>query len=888
QVICLDSDWEIIAKESEKNPTSGATGENLAYVIYTSGSTGKPKGCLVTHQNVVRLFTQTEHWYHFDERDVWSLFHSYAFDFSVWEIWGALIYGGKLVVVPYFVSRSPAAFYQLLGKEKVTVLNQTPSAFRQLIWAENSAETKQNLNLRYVIFGGEALELQSLKPWFDRHGDKKPQLVNMYGITETTVHVTYRPISLADLSTGDGSVIGGSIPDLQLYVLDESLKKVAVGVEGEMYVGGAGVARGYLNRPELTAQRFIQNPFTEKLERLYRTGDLARFLPNGDLEYLGRIDHQVKIRGFRIELGEIEAVLNKHETIRESIVLALDNGAGDKQLVAYVVAKKQPAPSISELRDFLKIKLPEYMVPSVFMFLDALPLTPNGKVDRKKLPSPDGARPDLKVAFLAPETASEKELATIWKEVLGIDQIGVHDNFFELGGDSIRSIQVLARAQEKGIHFSLEKLFNTPTIYELTRSDGSQNEDALSELPAPFALISSEDRAKLPADAEDAYPMAQLQTGMIYHSEYNLKSAIFHDVFSFRFNVPYDFANLKKAIQQLAQRHTIFRTSFDLGNFSQPLQILHKEVEVPFGAEDLRKSTPEAQHEALVAWVDKEKYHRFDWSVAPMMRLHVHRYTDDTFQFIVSFHHIVMDGWSLAAMLTELFQDYFAILENSGVKIAAPKITYRDFVLLEKRAVESEAGQKFWKNKLADLNIHTLPRWPKNLCKGGTEQTRGPEIFLPQNIFDGLKRVSNLLGVPLRTVLLAAHHRVMSFVTGQNDMTSGLVANGRPQAIDGEKMIGLFLNTLPLRLQLDGGSWSDLIRLTFQSERELIPHRRMPLAAIQTLAGGEHLFETTFDFVQFHVYKNLPCYKDHSFLEDYYFEANNFTFFTTFMLDITA
>jgi amino acid adenylation domain-containing protein/FkbM family methyltransferase len=347
-LVRLDSDWGKISTESRENPISGVLAENLAYVIYTSGSTGKPKGVLVTHANVVRLFESTYDWYHFDKYDVWTLFHSYAFDFSVWELWGALLYGGRLVVVPYFGSRSPEAFYHLLCKEQVTVLNQTPSAFYQFIQAEETAA--QKLALRLVIFGGEALEFQRLKLWFDRHGEETPQLVNMYGITETTVHVTYYPLSAADLRSNSGSVIGCPIPDLQVYILDKYRQLAPIGVVGEIYVGGAGLARGYLNRPELTAQRFISHAFgKESAQRLYKTGDLARFLPNGSIEYLGRIDHQVKIRGYRIEPGEIEAVLDQHPAVRQSIVLAREDMTDDKRLVAYVVIAQQDYPTEQQL-----------------------------------------------------------------------------------------------------------------------------------------------------------------------------------------------------------------------------------------------------------------------------------------------------------------------------------------------------------------------------------------------------------------------------------------------------------------------------------------------------------------------------------------------------------
>ena len=400
----------------EENLRSSANADHLAYVIYTSGTTGKPKGSMITHRNVTRLFAATEAWYRFDEHDVWTLFHSCAFDFSVWEIWGALLYGGRVVVVPFLVSRSPEAFYDLLAKEQVTVLNQTPSAFRQLIRAEETAGQKE-LALRYVIFGGEALEMQSLRPWFERHGDQRPQLINMYGITETTVHVTYRPLSKNDLDSG--SVIGVQIPDLQIYILDPLGQPVPVGVSGEMYVGGAGLARGYLHRPELTSERFILDQFTGRPgSRLYKTGDLARFLPGRDIEYLGRIDHQVKIRGFRIELGEIESVMCKHPAVREVTVMARGDTADNKRLVAYLVGS-EPVPAVSELRDHLRKKLPDYMVPSAFVFLDKLPLTSSGKIDLKALPEPEQERPELVTSSLCRERRWKRSLRRFGRRCCG-------------------------------------------------------------------------------------------------------------------------------------------------------------------------------------------------------------------------------------------------------------------------------------------------------------------------------------------------------------------------------------------------------------------------------------------------------------------------------------
>jgi len=495
QVVYLDTidpSAQFDAAQAPTNPVNRITADNAAYVIYTSGSTGKPKGVLITHYNVTRLFQATHSWFHFDQNDVWTLFHSYAFDFSVWEIWGSLLYGGRLVVVPYWSSRSPEMFYKLLSEEKVTVLNQTPSAFGQLIEIDKASMNSQDIALRLVLLGGEALDFQTLKPWFDRHGDRRPQLVNLYGITETTVHVTYRPITKEDLFTSRGSLIGVPIPDLELYVLDQSQNPVPIGVPGELYVGGAGLGRGYLNRPELTAERFIANPFPPGAgKRLYRSGDLVRYLANGDIEYRGRIDGQIKIRGFRVELAEIEAVLRQHADVREVAVISRGEKPAEKRLMAYVVPAQQ-APTVSELNRFLRQKLPEYMVPAAFMFLDTLPLTANGKIDRRSLPVPDQNRPEQESSFVAPRTPVEELLAQIWAEVLKLEQVGIHDKFFELGGHSLSVSQVASRIQRDFlVVLPLRILFDAPTIADqsaaivaaqLMQEDASDVERIMNEL----------------------------------------------------------------------------------------------------------------------------------------------------------------------------------------------------------------------------------------------------------------------------------------------------------------------------------------------------------------------------------------------------------------------
>ncbi|CAN2255003.1 amino acid adenylation domain-containing protein [Bacillus vallismortis] len=455
---------------------------NTAYVIYTSGSTGVPKGVMIPHQNVTRLFAATDHWFHFSSDDIWTMFHSYAFDFSVWEIWGPLLHGGRLVIVPHHVSRSPESFLRLLVKEGVTVLNQTPSAFYQLMQAEREQpDLGQALSLRYVIFGGEALELSRLEDWYNRHPENRPQLVNMYGITETTVHVSYIELDREIAALRANSLIGCGIPDLGVYVLDERLQPVPPGVAGEMYVSGAGLARGYLGRSGLTAERFIADPFGPPGTRMYRTGDVARLRADGSLDYVGRADHQVKIRGFRIELGEIEAALVQHSQLEDAAVIVREDQPGDKRLAAYVIPSSEETFDPAELRKYAAERLPDYMVPSAFVAMEELPLTPNGKLDRKALPAPDFT---AAVTGRGPRTPQEEILCDLFMEVLHLPRVGIDDRFFDVGGHSLLAVQLMSRIREAlGVELSIGILFEAPTVAGLAeRLEMGSSQSALDVL----------------------------------------------------------------------------------------------------------------------------------------------------------------------------------------------------------------------------------------------------------------------------------------------------------------------------------------------------------------------------------------------------------------------
>jgi amino acid adenylation domain-containing protein len=465
KLVFLDEEWPLISLCSTQNLPALALPENLMYVIYTSGSTGKPKGSLITHANAARLFEATNAAYKFNEADVWTMFHSYAFDFSVWELWGALRYGGRLVIVPERVTQSPEELYDLLCIQQVTILNLTPSVFRQFLPIATK-QTSKKLSLRFVIFGGEALDLNSLKIWFECYGFNAPRLINMYGITETTVHVTYRPLTSDDYPVKITSPIGVPLPDLQAYILDANLQPVPMYVPGELYIAGAGLARGYLNMPMLTATRFLPNPFSAVAgDRLYRTGDRARFLEDREIEYLGRVDEQVKIRGFRIELGEIEAAINRHELVRDVVVVSYEETPGDKRLSAYIVLHEQASATTEEFRDYLSVRLPAYMIPSFFVFMDALPLMQNGKIDKRALPVPTSDRPAMAQEYVAPRNELEEEIAKLWSEVLRVERIGVYDNFFELGGHSLLAAQLVSRLRYTfNVELPIRSLFDVLTI----------------------------------------------------------------------------------------------------------------------------------------------------------------------------------------------------------------------------------------------------------------------------------------------------------------------------------------------------------------------------------------------------------------------------------------
>ncbi|HEY6802574.1 MAG TPA: amino acid adenylation domain-containing protein [Pyrinomonadaceae bacterium] len=877
-VVDLETEASQISRQQTDKPLTGVTPQNLAYVLYTSGSTGTPKGTLITHRSLVNYLSWCSAAYEVADGEGAPVHTSIAFDLTVTSILSPLLKGRKILLLSE--ERGLDALAEaMLAHRNLSFVKLTPAHLE--ILNQQLSETELADRTQALIIGGEALLAETIAPW--RRHAPHTRLINEYGPTETVVGCCVYEVAGEDPATGSVP-IGRPVANTQLYVVDKRNDLAPLGVIGELFIGGDGLARGYHDRPDLTAEKFVPNPFSsEEGERLYRTGDLARRRSDGVIEFLGRKDDQVKVRGYRIELGEIEAALRSHESVQEAVVVAQADGPGENRLIAFVIADPQVF-SAADLRNFLQAKLPDYMVPPVLVRLDHLPLAPSGKVDRRGL-SLGNTEMESQVAFVSPRTLTEEVLAVIWAEVLHAERVGIDDNFFALGGDSIRSIQVRARAQQRGINLAPQQLFQYPTIRELARV--AQFDDAgVEELVShePFSLISEADYLKLPADIEDAYPLSLLQAGMLFHSELNPESAIFHDLHSFHLQVPFERNKLEQVLARLAQTHTTLRTSFDLKNFSQPLQMVHANVTVPLEEQDIRHLESSEQESAVAAALEDEKQRKFDWERAPLLRFRILRRSDETCQFVLSFHHSILDGWSVATMLTDLFNRYAALLaEQETPELAPPTTAYRDYVAMELAALNSEDNQQYWSNLLADASFRRIPRW--KLDSTGDTPGNVYQVVISEDLSRDLSRLARINSVPVKSVLLAAHLKVMSLLGGSTDVLTALISNGRPEESDGDRMLGLFLNTLPFRLNLGGGSWSDLIKETFAAERKQLPYRRYPLAELQRKQGGQPLFETAFNYMHYHVYQNMTQASNVRLLDYLAFEETNFPLMANFAME---
>lgn len=802
--------------------------DNAAYVIYTSGSTGRPKGVIVTHADVVRLLRSTEELYSFSAGDVWTLFHSFAFDFSIWEIWGALAYGGRLVVPPYIVTRSPESFYDLVAREQVTVLNQTPSAFQQFAAVDEKEGGRRSLALRAVILGGEALDPIILQRWIARRGDERPRLVNMYGITETTVHVTHRRMLAADAERGAGSVIGRRLADLQLRVLDRNLEPAPIGIPGEIYVGGDGLARGYLNRPELTAERFVPDPFQRDEDaRLYRSGDRARFLANGDLEYLGRADNQVKVRGFRIEPGEIESALVSLPGIREAVAVHYQ---GDR-LLAYVVEREGAGINSETLRSELLRKLPEYMVPSGFVFVDAIPMTANGKVDRRRLLEiePDRTENSLRSAVVSGPV--EELVAQTWAEILGGDQGSAGENFFSAGGHSLSAVQLVSRVNERlGVDVPVRALFESPTLREFARTVETELTERAGVRPSAIRRVDRSAKLRLSFAQQRLWFLDQLQPGSAF---YNVPIAI-------RMKGSLDQEMLERSLNQVIRRHEVLRTGFRLEE-GEPVQVIEETASLRMELIDLRVN-PEAQDAILchactapvaeIERLEKEEAARpFDFLQPPLMRAKLIRISEDEWELVLTVHHIVFDGWSIGVLMKEVGALYSAGVDGTAGALPELDVQYADYAAWQREWLAGgvlEQQLSYWRRQLAGDNSPL--ELPLDRPRPEIQTYNGARVpmTLSADLSRALKELSNRHGVTLFMALVAVFKVLLYRYTGREEVRVGTPVAGRFRS-ETEALIGLFVNTIVLKTELSGSErFSDLLDRIRKVALEGYAHQAVP------------------------------------------------------------
>ena len=781
QTVCLDSGWDEIEQEPASNPIINVTHENLVYVIYTSGSTGKAKGAMNEHCGIVNrlLWMQEEYGLTADDRVLQKT--SFSFDVSVWEFFWPLIVGAQLVVARPEGHKDPAYLVETVRKTNITTIHFVPSMLAVFLEADGIEGCQ---TLKRVISSGEALSVALQERFFAR---STAQLHNLYGPTEAAVDVAYWQCSSG--STFASVPIGRPIANTQCYVLDGGIEPVPLGVAGELYIGGVQVGRGYLNRPELTAEKFIANPFGAG--RLYKTGDLVRWLADGNLEFLGRLDDQVKVRGFRIELGEVETALLQHPAVREVVVVAREDVPGDKRLVAYTVQKKDQSFEVSDLRQFLKATLPEYMVPSTFVVLDSIPLSSNGKTDRRALPIPNQLGDDI--TYTPARTLLEEQLTDIWAKALGLQRVGIHNDFLDLGGHSLLAIELVSRIRQTlGVELPIVKLFNNPTVAKLS--------NYFQQLP-PQDYVR---RNIYPASRAAALPVSfsQQQLWFLYQLEphnhfYNIPIAL-------RLSGSINLIALERSFNEIVHRHEALRTTFSSWE-GQPIQVIAPSVSVPLIFTDLSHLPMSEQATAANRILDEATQQPFNLVSGPLMRVNLLS-MDEQHILIVDMHHVVGDDWSYQILFRELGLLYNAFAENLPSPLPVLPVQYADYAVWQRERLQGAFLQEqlgYWKEKLA--GAPELLELPTDYPRPAVQSYKGSREYWSLNpkVVKDLRRLALREGVTLFMVLLAAFQTLLLRYTGQEDIVVGSPIAGRTQQ-ETENLIGFFVNTLALRTDLSG------------------------------------------------------------------------------------
>jgi amino acid adenylation domain-containing protein len=813
--ISLDGSLEELASESTENPRTEVTDDNLCYVIYTSGSTGQPKGAMLHHRGVRNRLLWGITDYQLGAGDVVLHKTPLTFDVSVWEIFAPLLSGARLLIAKPGGHQDTAYQLDVMAREKVTHVDYVPTMLEVLLEADGLDQCD---HLKVVTAAGEALT-RELRDRFYLQTNAK--LYNLYGPTEASLAVTYW---VCEPDEQERVIpIGRPMSNVRIYILDQQLQPVPLGVAGELHIGGVAPGRGYLKRPDLTADKFIPDAFSQTGgERLYKTGDLARYRSDGAIEFLGRLDHQVKIRGMRMELGEVEAALTQHPAVREAVILAHEITAGNKSLVAYVVSKQEPLPTSDELRNYLRQRLPEYMVPATLFVLSELPLTPNGKIDRSALTQLESLSTQFEETYTAPTDQVQEMLVEIWAAVLGVERVGIHDNFFELGGHSLLAAQAMSRVQKAfKTELPLRLLFEFPSVAAFAEQMNAIRKDDLT-IPPPFELVSREEDLPLSFAQQRLWFIDQLDPG---HPAYNMPGAV-------RLSGLLDHAVLEKSLSEIVRRHEALRTSFPLKD-GGPIQFIAPPAPLDVPVTDLRELTDrDAQLNEILT---REAHERFDLARGPLLRVKLVRLADDEHVLLVTMHHIVSDGWSLHLFLRELATLYQAYSEGTESPLPELPIQYADFANWQRNWLRDEKLDSllgYWVNQLKNAPpVLELPSDRSRTSLRGFEGTR-QSLTLPQNLTDELKRLSREEGVTLFMVLAAAFKVLLYRYSGQTDIVIATASANRNQA-EIEELIGFFVNTLVLRTDL---SATRTFRALLEKIRETVidacTHQELPFEKI--------------------------------------------------------
>jgi amino acid adenylation domain-containing protein len=821
QIVCVDAITELLEQASPENLHATVTSENVAYVIYTSGSTGIPKGVAVPHRAVIRLVRET-YYIRFAADEVFLQLAPVSFDASTLEIWGSLLNGARLVIMPP-QTPSLAELGAALRDYDVTTLWLTAGLFHLMV-----DERLEDLGgVRQLLAGGDVLSAAHVQRYLA--ATDNGVLINGYGPTEnTTFSCTHRMAAGWELR-GSSVPIGRPIKNTQVYVLDQRMEPAPIGVAGELYLGGAGLAREYLRRPELTAEKFVPHPYSaEAGARLYHTGDQVRWLADGTLEFVGRVDQQVKVRGFRIELGEIEAALGEQEEVKEAVVITREESGGEKRLVAYVVPRtevqsmhQERVQLISRLRVHLEEKLPDYMIPASFVLLDALPLTPNHKVDRRALPAPDEARPEQAGEFVAPSTPIEELLSRLWAEVLRVESVGVHDDFFTLGGHSLLATRLVSRVRESfGVELPVRSLFETPTVRDLAGHVEAALRDRVGEQSPPIIRVSRDERL----------PLSFAQQRLWFLHELEPTSSFYNVPVAVRLRGRLQIDAMQRTLNEIVRRHESLRTSFPTID-AQPVQSIAPTLALDLSLIDLSTLREEEREHEVQRRATEEARAPFNLATGPLVRASLVRLGAEDHALLVTMHHIVSDGWSMGVLIKEVGVLYRAFIDNEPSPLPELPVQYADFAVWQRRWLAGEVFEthlRYWRRQLGGelpvLNLPTdKPRPEVQSFRGSSES-----LQLPMSLLQEINALSKREGVTLFMLLLAAFKALLSRYTEQSDIVIGSpIANRNRVELEG--LIGFFVNTLTLRTDLSGNpTFHELARRVRTVALEAYAHQDMP------------------------------------------------------------